>query len=97
MPDSGNLALDITLFITIGLFIWEMIELSFVEPKSYFNTFYFYADLLGTVSIIFDIDLIMNNSLNANVAAQRTTSATRLASRAARILKLQRIIKVYSN
>lgn len=88
----------------MGVFTIEIIVTSiFIE--GYFFSFFFFLDIISTVSIIFDVnflsDLIFgtqNSSSLTQLAAQ--SKASRAATRAVRIVKLIRvirIIKLYKN
>lgn len=51
----------------MGFFVIEIILSSLVKPD-YFLGFYFWLDIIGTVSIVFDIGWIMDPITNPNVS-----------------------------
>lgn len=82
----------------------EIIVSAFVVD-GYFLSFFFFLDILSTISMIFDVNFITtiifatsNSSSISQLASQ--SKASRAATRAVRIVKLVRIIriiKVYKN
>lgn len=88
--------------ITITLIVIFTVEiaLSWYVLEEYACSFFFFLDLISTISLIFDIsmftELIYNSDGNtasfSRIAAQSRT--TRAATRAVRIVKLFRIIRI---
>eukprot|EP00981_Chlorochromonas_danica_P011321 scaffold3873_cov177-Ochromonas_danica.AAC.1 len=96
-PDSHNTALYSVLLSILVLFAIEMVILCFVQD-GYFPNFYFWLDLIGTISVIFDIGWITHTFLpNGTSLAQtslvRSTRAAKLGARYGRILRLLRLLR----
>lgn len=82
----------------MAIFIVEII-LSTLVIEGYFLSFFFFLDVISTISIIFDVnfitDLIFSTSSASSVAQLASQSkASRAATRAVRIVKLFRIIRI---
>ena len=90
--------------VVMVIFLVEIV-LSTLVIDDYFLSFFFFLDIVSTVSIIFDVnfisDLIFATSTSSSVAQLASQSkASRAATRAVRIVKLFRIfriIKLYKN
>jgi len=54
---SADLGFDIVTILTLSLFCIEMV-LSIAEKKDYLCSFFFWLDLMSTLSIILDINLL---------------------------------------
>lgn len=93
----------------MSLFLIELVLASFAQ-KDYFLGFYFWLDLIATVSLITDIGWIYNEmvgggDISANNASQASSLAragrgARVGTRAGRIVRLVRlirIVKLYKN
>ncbi len=93
----------------MSLFLLELVLASFAQ-KDYFLGFYFWLDLIATVSLITDIGWIYNEivgggDISANNASQASSLAragrgARVGTRAGRIVRLVRlirIVKLYKN
>eukprot|EP01022_Parablepharisma_sp_SALTPOND_P009652 TRINITY_DN139_c0_g1_i11.p1 TRINITY_DN139_c0_g1~~TRINITY_DN139_c0_g1_i11.p1 ORF type:complete len:937 (-),score=64.55 TRINITY_DN139_c0_g1_i11:7171-9981(-) len=80
------------LCITMGIFFLE-IFLSSISKEDYFNGFFFWLDVISTLSIMGDVAWIMPESSSVG---QTTTSVTKQAraGRAARIIRLIRLIRL---
>ena len=75
--------------ISLALFLLELVLASIGKPD-YFNSFFFWLDLVSTLSIITDIEPIMNALTGAGNAGQDTVDPTDAgslarASRGARV------------
>ena len=89
--------------VALGLFTMEIILSSFAKPK-YFLRFFFWLDLLSTLSLILDIGWISNAIFDTGTghaggaagAAQlaRAGRASRVGARAARIVRIVRLIRL---
>lgn len=69
------------------------------KNEGYFCSFFFYLDLISTVTILFDVDFIVdalfNQSSNSQVSSFVSKSkASRVAARAVRIVKIFRLTRV---
>ena len=97
-------AFNIIQCILIGIFGIEFI-LNCIAKKDYLLSFFFWLDLISTVSIIQDIDYIMNpilgygpqkktTSNKSTAAATKAISKVSSASRATRVLRVVRIVRL---
>jgi hypothetical protein len=89
---------DGTSLTVLSIFGVEIILSSWVVD-GYFNSFFFYLDIISTISIIFDVnfisDMIFATSTSSSVSQLASQSkASRAATRAVRIVKLFRIIRI---
>ena len=92
--DSQDEALDGVLTAILVVFAFEVIILSIVEI-GYYKSFFFYMDILGTLSIILDIGYISGSFLPSGTSASGSIlRATRTAKLGARYGRLMRILKV---
>ena len=89
--------------ILLAIFAIEWV-LNIIAKKDYIWSFFFWLDLISTISLIQDIDWIMNpllgyssNRANANrssVQAAKAVSKVSSASRATRVLRVIRIVRL---
>lgn len=91
--DSQNDALAGVLMFVFVVFAIEVISFSIVQ-KSYFLSFFFWMDLLGTVSILLDISFVAKAILQGNGGKGGILRATRAAKLGARYGRLMRILKL---
>mmetsp|Transcript_43094 Transcript_43094/g.125407 ORF Transcript_43094/g.125407 Transcript_43094/m.125407 type:complete len:922 (-) Transcript_43094:472-3237(-) len=100
----GNAILD-TLMITVTvLFIVEIIVTCLVEHREYPWSSFFWMDILGTCSMVFEISFLLgsagklSDSDDGNVdgALLRAVRATRVAARAGRLTKILKCISVFN-
>lgn len=109
IPDNpGNAILDALMCIVSILFIAEIVILCVVDFRGYFSSFFFWMDILGTVTMIFEISFLLgpagsirtdngNNSSNVNTALIRTARATKIGARVGRLSKLVKHLTVMFN
>lgn len=107
-PKSADDVFSSLVVICLFLFLTELI-LSFIFKPDYKWSFYFWLDLIATLSLITDIGWIWdsalgldsgnsdNNSLKAAGKASRAGTKTTRALRIIRIVRLIRIVKLYKN
>jgi len=96
-PDSSNDSLYGVLLAIFIIFSIECITLSIVQ-EGYFPYFFFWMDLVGTVSIILDIGwiahlFIPSGTMSASGSVLRATRAAKLGARYGRLLRLLRLLK----
>ena len=82
----------------MGIFFLEII-LSCISKPEYPFSFFFWLDILSTVSLIFDViwvyDLIQgNNSFTNSSQVARASRASRAGTRAVRIIRIIRVIRL---
>ena len=96
-PDSSNDSLYGVLLAIFIIFSIECITLSIIQ-EGYFPYFFFWMDLVGTVSIILDIGWIVylfipSGAMSASGSVLRATRAAKLGARYGRLLRLLRLLK----
>ena len=70
------------------------------KTNGYFGSFFFFLDLISTVTILFDVDFIIDSLFNQSsnnimVSSFVTKSkASRVAARAVRVVKIFRLARV---
>lgn len=107
---STNTLPDLVLTVVFIIFALEFVGLAATDP-SYILSFFFWMDLLGTVSMIFDISFLVGTSAEEsekysgqrgeeNLIVVRAARATKLGARAgrlSRVMKLLRFLPFVSN
>jgi hypothetical protein len=107
---EGNTAQDIILTVVFAIFLGEFFGLLLTDA-SYLLGFFFFMDLLGTASMIFDISFLLGTSASEperrspdsgqeNIIVVRAARATKLGARAgrlSRVLKLLRFMPFLKN
>jgi len=101
----SNTALDVLLSLVFVVFALEFLGCCATDT-SYILGFFFWMDLLGTVSMIFDISFMAgidvtepfyvnrdSGSSQSNVIVVRATRATKLGARAGRISRVLKILR----
>lgn len=101
VPDHpGTLILDTTMMCVTAFFILE-ISLQLIALPDYGGSFFFWMDVIGTASMVFEMSFLFGSSghlkmvaLSNNAALTRTARAARLGTRAARFLRLVKAMGV---
>jgi HD-GYP domain-containing protein (c-di-GMP phosphodiesterase class II) len=107
---EGNAAQDVILTVVFAIFLGEFFGLLLTDA-SYLLGFFFFMDLLGTASMIFDISYLLGTSASEperrspdsgqeNIIVVRAARATKLGARAgrlSRVLKLLRFMPFLKN
>lgn len=83
-----DLVFDIFSFIIMSIFAFELV-ISSLFIKGYFNSYFFYLDLISTLSIIIDLNMI-KNLLNTGF-----TSGSDSISKVAKLIRLVRLIRLF--
>jgi len=89
-----------------GVFMIEI--LMNIKTEGYFCSFYFYLDLISTITLLLDVDLITDalfNSgssgssfqVNAIIAQSKASRAAARAVRVVKIFRLARVAKLYKS
>lgn len=96
-PDSHNDTLYGILMVIFVLFSLETVALSVVQPK-YFLSFFFWMDLVGTLSILLDVGWITarflpSGSLRGQGSVLRATRAAKLGARYGRLMRLLKLMR----
>ncbi|EAS07728.2 adenylate/guanylate cyclase domain protein (macronuclear) [Tetrahymena thermophila SB210] len=96
---QGDEAFWIMNCICLALFTVEII-INCIAKKGYFNSFFFYLDIISTVSLILDIgwisDAMFNQGGGSQNAAQvaKAGRASRVGTRAGRVVRIVRLIRL---
>jgi hypothetical protein len=84
--------------VTMGCFILFIAEivLSSISKRDYFLTFFFWLDVVSTISMVPDIGFIWNPMIGEGNSGATAKSATSIAktSRAGRITRVIRVIRL---
>lgn len=97
-PDSTNQGLYAVLLAIFVLFSLETIALSVLQ-EGYWLSFFFWMDIIGTLSLILDIGWISElflpqGALSGQGSVIRATRAAKLGARYGRLLRLMRLMKL---
>lgn len=72
-----------------------------IARRDYFNSFFFWLDIISTISLIFDIGLITSqmglgggNPAGNTAALARAGRASRVGTKAGRVVRLVRLIRI---
>ena len=96
-PDSSNDALYAILLLVFICFAAESVVLSFVQPQ-YFLGFFFWMDVMGTISILFDIGWVSDSLFGTGGSGNsgsilRATRAAKLGARYGRLMRILKLMK----
>ena len=91
----------ILILICFGLFVAEIIVTSVVQAK-YFNGFYFWLDVISTLTLLLDVGWVSEVIFGTSMASGALSSATlakaarasKIGSRAGRIVRILRLIRL---
>lgn len=92
VSDSG---LDWVLVAVFALFAVELVVQAIGTPRAYFNSFFFWMDIVGLLSVPLDHSLVADSlppSLDNTVVARAARTA-RLGARAGRFMKLVKLLR----
>jgi len=102
---NSNTEIDIILTLVMGLFAIEFVGLTALDA-TYFLSFFFLMDIVGTVSMIFDISYLVgldntrvqtytssDSGAKKNLMLLRAARAARVGARAGRLSRVLRILR----
>jgi len=99
---NNNVAIDAVLFVVMILFAFEFVMLCSVDA-TYVLSFFFFMDIIGTVSMCFDIswmagpditqEQIGDASGNNNLMLLRASRTARVGARAGRLSRVLRVLR----
>ncbi|KAJ1434174.1 hypothetical protein B484DRAFT_446819 [Ochromonadaceae sp. CCMP2298] len=97
-PDSANAILYSILSVVFAIFAFETVALSVVQ-EGYFNSFFFWMDVIGTISILLDIGWVADTFIPTGAVTStgnvlRATRAAKLGARYGRLMRLMRLMKL---
>lgn len=89
---------DILSLIVMAIFTIEIV-ISTIVQEGYLFSFFFFLDIISTISIIFDVNFITDSIFSTNTSSSvaqlaAQSKASRAATRAVRIVKLFRVIRI---
>lgn len=93
---STSAVFDVMVYICMGVFVLEIL-LSLTNDCNYFLSFYFYLDVLSTVSMVMDLSYFSQTSLDTVSSLNnilRSAKTAKIGSRAGRIVRMFRIVGV---
>eukprot|EP00929_Paragymnodinium_shiwhaense_P055348 TRINITY_DN27732_c0_g3_i1.p1 TRINITY_DN27732_c0_g3~~TRINITY_DN27732_c0_g3_i1.p1 ORF type:complete len:852 (+),score=239.92 TRINITY_DN27732_c0_g3_i1:154-2709(+) len=91
--DPGLIVLDLLMFIIFFLFVAEALIRSVAE-KSYPLSFFFWMDIVGTLSMLFEISWIAGADSNTDTVFMRTARTAKLGARAGRLVKFSSLLQL---
>jgi len=100
---NSDIEIDILLTVVMIMFSFELIFLSVVDA-SYFLSFFFFMDIIGTISMVADISFMLGSSnieaksasdasAESNLMLLRATRAARVGARAGRLSRVVRMLR----
>eukprot|EP00927_Polykrikos_kofoidii_P074468 TRINITY_DN7046_c0_g1_i1.p1 TRINITY_DN7046_c0_g1~~TRINITY_DN7046_c0_g1_i1.p1 ORF type:complete len:1017 (-),score=181.97 TRINITY_DN7046_c0_g1_i1:109-3159(-) len=97
----SDLYFDLATSFSIVVFIIELV-LSCIGKQDYFGGFFFWLDLISTVTLVMDVTVVAELFVSdeESVEGMKNSKTARVAARAARVvrvLRLVRILKLYKN
>ncbi|CAE8614407.1 unnamed protein product [Polarella glacialis] len=97
--DPGNIVLDTLMCIVTALFVLEMIFCCLVDLAEYPLSFFFWMDVLGTASMVFEISFLLGTagkiqtaSASIDAVLLRTARAAKVGARVGRLSKLMKCL-----
>merc|ERR1712159_588584 len=79
------------MLVVMVFFIFEMVFTWIVE-KTYRQSFFFFMDLAGTVSMIFEISFMLGESVDVDTVVLRTARTAKLGARVGRVFKIIKVL-----
>jgi len=100
---NSDIEIDVVLTVVMFMFSSELLLLSVIDA-SYFLSFFFFMDIIGTISMIADISFMLGSSnieaksasdasAESNLMLLRATRAARVGARAGRLSRVVRILR----
>ena len=96
---DADYVFDVMILSCLGIFSIEIL-LTTLARKGYFLSFFFYLDVISTITLLFDVELFQEATLLKNNASMNATQmarmgrASRNGTRAARIIRLVRLFRI---
>lgn len=95
LPDEPTVVIQDVLMSFIAVaFALEMLALLLVD-ELYRYSFFFLMDLLGTLSMAFEISFLLGQYLNSNTVVLRTARTAKLGARIGRLIKLVKCVSMF--
>jgi len=100
--DPVNVIMDVLMTMVLIFFILELALRCIAEPQSYPLSSFFFMDILGTASMIFEVSYLLGHAGRMDVAdsgvnavLMRTARAARVGARVGRLTKLMRCLAIF--
>lgn len=100
--DPTNVIMDWLMSLVTVFFVVEIVLRCLVEPTAYPFSAFFFMDIIGTVSMIFEISYLLGHSgrmdvadSRVNVVLMRSARAARMGARVGRLSKLVRCMAIF--
>lgn len=100
--DPGVIVLDVIMIIVMFLFIFELVLNCIVDIDTYPFSFFFWMDVLGTVSMIFEISFLAGDNGKVkkgnrvvDAVLMRIGRLGKVGARLGRLSKLTKVISIY--
>jgi len=107
LPDDPyNSVVDVVMIVIAGIFLMEIALNCIVEGGNYVYSFFFLADVVGTVSMIWEVSFLLGNAGtmresttggSGGLVLLRTARASKVGARAGRMAKLIKFLPIISN
>jgi len=99
--DPWNSVLDVIMLLIMGLFVAETVLNSIVFPLEYPLSFFFWMDIVGTISMVFEVSFLLGQAGRIKETHQNDFNAVllrcaRLAKVPARVGRLTKVLKTCS-
>jgi hypothetical protein len=99
LSSEQDWAVGVANMVFFGVFMIEI--LMNIKTEGYFCSFYFYLDLISTITLLLDVDMITNALFNQGSSSNfqvnsiiAQSKASRAAARAVRVVKIFRLARV---
>jgi murein L,D-transpeptidase YafK len=99
MSKEQDFSVGVANMVLFGIFMIEI--LMNIKTEGYFCSFYFYLDLISTVTLLLDVDIITDALFNQSSSSSfqvntliAKSKASRAAARAVRVVKIFRLARV---
>ncbi len=105
MSKDRDFDVGVANIVLFGIFMIEI--LMNIKTEGYFCSFYFYLDLISTITLLLDVDFITdalfnqssssNFQINSLIAKSKASRAAARAVRVVKIFRLARVAKLYKS
>mmetsp|Transcript_58126 Transcript_58126/g.135907 ORF Transcript_58126/g.135907 Transcript_58126/m.135907 type:complete len:777 (+) Transcript_58126:148-2478(+) len=106
-PDEPcNTVIDVLMIAITGVFLFEIFLNCVVEGASYYYSFFFLADVVGTISMIWEMSFLLGSAgtmrestsnSSGGLLLLRTARASKVGARAGRMAKLIKVLPIINN
>lgn len=89
--DPGTPILDTIMLIVMLFFIVEIV-VTWIAERAYHFSFFFWMDVAGTISMIFEISWMLGGDADVNTVVLRAARTAKLGARVGRLSKLLKVL-----